>query len=342
MRLDDYCGIFDSSRFPRRGMREHPERDSVLAARNILTDAIACDEFLADCISFELDRIESEREQWGLDPFFTIPDLGIRFAFGYWPPGGTPGPHEHTAWTITAVCRNELEVLTYDRDESYRRRDLVLKNRFEAPAGRTGFIYDPCIHEPRNVSGDWSLSIHILSPRDGEELADYDQCIPALVTGLPGSEGDHPYVRVAAVRRRRRFVHLLARILSTMEVQEAPRLLARCHGLASRATRLLIERVVQPPVRDDAAGAPWVLTREHGDLVLGCRDDGEMVVLHAETPRGMVEELRISNQAREAIGFIARETTFDVGALPGGLSREERMAIAESLEDTGLFRRVKQ
>jgi hypothetical protein len=63
-------------------------------------------------------------------------------------------------------------VLTFDRQESYRQNTLVPKNRFEAPAGKTGFIYEPCLHEPRNVSGV-VLSLHVISPRDGERPDDY-------------------------------------------------------------------------------------------------------------------------------------------------------------------------
>lgn len=340
MRLDDYCEAFQDSRFPLLGARAHPERDSVQDARNTLATAVVDDEFLADCMALELDRMESGREQWGLAPFFTVPDLGIRFAFGYWPPGGTPGPHEHTAWTITAVCRNELEVLTYDREESYRRGELLLKNRFEATAGRTGFIYEPCIHEPRNVSADWSLSLHVLSPRDGERPEDHDECIPALMTEFPAPEEGHPYTLVIAARRRRRFVHLLARILAGMDVARAPGLLARCHGLASSTTRRMIERAV--PDRERTPRAPLMLAREHRDLVLTCRDDGEAATLCAETPGGMVEELRIGGGAREALGYVAAHGTFDALALPGRFTREERIAIAESLEDTGLFRRIAQ
>jgi hypothetical protein len=86
------------------------------------------------------------------------PNVSRPNAFGYWLLGGTPGPRKHTAWTITAVCRNELEVIT--RQESYRRRKLVQKNRFEAPAGRVGYIHEPSIHQPRNISSEWSLSLH--------------------------------------------------------------------------------------------------------------------------------------------------------------------------------------
>jgi hypothetical protein len=64
-------------------------------------------------------------------------------------------------------------------------------------------------------------------------------------------------------------------------------------------------------------------------------------MLEAETARGMVEELRISAVAREAIAYAVRTPAFDVRALPGDLRQDERAEIALALETTGLFRRVR-
>jgi len=64
-----------------------------------------------------------------------------------------------------------------------------------------------------------------------------------------------------------------------------------------------------------------------------------MVSLDAETENGPVEELVVSNEALEAIAFAVRESIFEVRELPG-LSREEQTAIAEMLEEIGLFTRV--
>jgi hypothetical protein len=40
------------------------------------------------------------------------------------------------------------------------------------------------------------------------------------------------------------------------------------------------------------------------------------------------------------MAFIAREHSFEASAIPGNLTDEERAAIAEALEETGLFTRV--
>src|SRR5262245_54987816 len=176
MKLDDVCDVFQSVGFPRANESAHPERDLILGVRKHIENAVVDDEFLADCVGRELIRLgrNSLRQQrQGLIPFFTIPDLGIQFAFGYWAPGATPGPHEHTAWTISAVCRNCLEVTTYDRAESYRQRRLIPKKHFDAPAGSVGYVTEPCIHAPRNASRDSSLSLHVISPRDGERPDDH-------------------------------------------------------------------------------------------------------------------------------------------------------------------------
>ena len=63
-----------------------------------------------------------------------------------------------------------------------------------------------------------------------------------------------------------------------------------------------------------------------------------MVALDVETERGSVEELVVSSLARDAIRFVTDKSLFEVGALPGSLSEEERSAIGEALEETGLFR----
>src|SRR5438105_4611207 len=101
MKLHDLSAVFDRLHFPALGELAHPERDSVLAARTVVGTAISDDEFLTDCFAWEVDRLADDRLLTGLVPFFVHPVLGVRFSFGYWPPGGTPGPHEHTAWTIT-------------------------------------------------------------------------------------------------------------------------------------------------------------------------------------------------------------------------------------------------
>jgi hypothetical protein len=342
MRLDDLLDRFQTLRFPAKDEATHPDRALIVAARSAVEPAVVDDEFLADCIDLELKLIESGRPRSGLVPFFTMPDLGIRLAFGYWAPGQMAGAHEHTAWTITAVCRNELEVLTYHREATYRSGELVPKNRFHAPAGRVGTICEPCIHEPRNISTDWSLSFHVTSPRDGEPAGDGWEPPPALRSKRQASAAarGHPYARVVEARRRNRCVHQLARAVAAMNVARVPELLDRCSAVGSLATRDFADRALrrQRSPSDFTAGPRLVRTHERLDL--RCRQDGDMVALDAETPNGPVEQFAVDEGARAAMAFIAREHSFEASAIPGNLTDEERAAIAEALEETGLFTRV--
>jgi hypothetical protein len=341
MRLDDLCAVFERSDFPDAGADDHPDRGSVIAARAAMTDAVCDDEFLVDCMERELRTIEEWIPRRGLVPFFTVPGRGIRFAFGYWPPGGHAGAHEHTAWTITAVCRNHLEVRTYDREASYRRQSLVPKNLFDAPAGRVGYIYEPCIHDPRNMTRRWSLSFHATSPLDGRPVAGQEGCVPALdAYAIRRSDSwGTPYDTVVTARRRQVVIRQIARFLAQVEVGAAGGLLDSCAWLGTPATRRFVDGL-QP--RDLVASRPERrprLTRTHADLVLSSRDEDDAVVLGAETSRGWVAELSMAAVARSAMEFCARTPSFDMAELPGSLTAEERQEIGEALEETGLFTR---
>jgi hypothetical protein len=342
MQLADVLDRFETIEFPAAGEQAHPDRDAVLAARATIQSAVVDDEFLADCIALELKLFASTEFRGGLVPFLTIPKQGIRFAFGYWPPGGTPGPHEHTAWTITAVCRNELEVYTYDRAESYQRRELVQKNCFPANAGRVGYIYEPSIHAPINKSADWSLSLHVSSPRDGEPIESCSEPIAGLAS--PGQRRrqrppSHPYASAVAARLRTERVYVLARALAGMKVPGAPMLLGECAELGSHATRKLASsargRTVVP-----GRHAPYVLRRTHPNLTLSHRIVGNRVALMVDGPGDSVQELAVDVIAADAIAYAAKEPVFDARDLPGAITDEERTFIAEALEDSGLFTRT--
>lgn len=340
VRLDDLCARLVELDFPAIDEHEHPEREAVVAARQVVTDAVRDDEFLVDCMARELDLVERRTPRHGLVPFCTLPGQGIGIAFGYWPPGARAGAHEHTAWTITAVCRNELTVRTYDREGSYRRRTLVPKNLFDASAGRVGFIYEPCIHDPMNPTDRWSLSLHVQSPRDGERLGDHDEaCLPMLNERrdkrLFGR--DDPYTSVLEARHRRLVVHQIAGLLAGTELSAADGLLARCAELGSSETRRFVNGLHRVERRPATGGPSRRLVRTGHGLVLGCRDLGDLVVLGTETSWGWVEELSMASVAREAIEFCARATTFREDELPGRLTEPERHAIVDALEQSGLF-----
>jgi hypothetical protein len=337
MKLGDLCAFFYRSDFPTAEAREHPEREAVVSARSAVTNAVHDDEFLTDCMARELDLLEQRRPRHGLVPFYTESASGIRFALGFWPPGRNAGAHEHTAWTITAVCRNQLVVQTFDRQESYRRQELVPKNLFDASAGRVGFIYEPCIHDPRNPTNRWSLSLHVTSPRDGKRIDD-DLCLPVLDEwgARRSANYDDPYAWVAFARHQQTLIHQVARFLAGTSVPAADDLLARCRSMGSAVTRRYIDSLGRNQHENPVA--PVSLTLTHADLILSCRDFGDSVALGIETPSGWVEQMRISLLARDAVAFCASRTTFDVDEIPGRLTSEERSAIADALVATGTFR----
>jgi hypothetical protein len=342
MRLHDLCEVFDPLRFPGATAPEHPERDAVLAAREAVTTAVRDEEFLLDCVAHELASLEAQESRRGLKPFFTLPGTGIAFAFGYHPPGGRPGPHEHTAWTITAVCRNRLEILTFDRGESYRRRELVSKNRFQAESGRVGYSYEPCIHEPRNHSPQWSLSFHVVSPRDGERPHGDEQPPPPglrLRSQLPPVRQEHPYAYVQAARQRQAFVRELSRLITSPAEPRARDLLAKCYRLGPPKLRRLIDATGRERNGAAAAETSWTLVRAHAGLNLDYRCAGDAVTLYVETPDGSTKALTMHGAARAAIAMAATESSFDVCELPGNLSGEEQILVAEALEKSGLYKR---
>jgi hypothetical protein len=312
-----------------------------MAARSAFAAALADDDFMLDCVTRELSLIRGLKQgghrREGLLPFFVLPELGIRFAFGYWAPGGTPGPHEHSAWTITAVCRNVLDVVTFDRAESYRQGQLVIKRQFRAPAGRSGCIYEPAIHQPINTSDQWSVTMHVTSPRDGETLVDGERPLDMLTTRHAGGDGidGHAYAWVIAARQRHTAVHQLMRMLADMRHPRAAELLDDCAGLASSRARKFAARNGDGLHRSELG----MLRRVHPELVLQHDRHGDAVTLYVDTPGGMQPVLTLSDLAGEAIAVAAAAPCFDAQALPGSLTDQERADIADALEHAGLFER---
>jgi hypothetical protein len=333
VKLRELCQHVEGIGFPMLDDDVDPDRGAVVEARTRVGEAVVDDEFIVDCIAHELERLDGDRSDRGLAPFFVLPRLGIRFAFGYWPPSSSAGAHEHTAWTITAVCRNHLEVVTYDRSETYRHGTLVAKNQFTAGAGRTGFIYEPCIHDPRNTSDDWSLSLHVTSPRDGRQAPSQDQVPPCLRRASSETLAAHPYARVDSVRVRRRFVHQLARILLAIEGPDAVYALRKCHRLGLPVTR----RQIASRLGD--AYVPQVLVRVDDALELHHRRDGGRVVLACVGRQCAVDELVVDELAHDAMARAADHRKLDINTLPGKLTRDECHELGDALESTGLFRR---
>lgn len=339
MRIEDICRFFENRGFPKASVQEHPDRASVQHVRSLISSAIIDPNFLSECVALELDLLESSVNRRGLMPFLTVPGFGIRFAFGYWSPGSTPGPHEHTAWTITAVAQNEIQVRTFDRDESYRQRQLVEKNCFTASAGRVGYIYEPCIHQPKNISANWSLSLHVTSPRDGENLDAEgglpDQCLVMDVD----VRGDHPYHSVTRARHKQGQLRELASLVALNQSESQYHLLTRCSVLAMGSTRARLANLLGKRLSHTTSqpAKTLMLSRVHDGLELSLRTIADTVALVAESEDGPREEVIVSDVARNAIAHVVKHKSFQVAELQGKLSPEECFLLSEILEDSGLF-----
>jgi hypothetical protein len=336
MKLATLCEAFGAIGFPAASDASSPDRNAILEARKRIAAAVVDDEFFLDCIAREARRIRVSPLGAGLEPFFVDPSTGIRFAFGYWPPGTAAGPHEHNAWTITAVWRNELEVRTFDRDASYRQQTFVPKNLFRASAGSTGFIAEPCIHEPTNTSTEWTLSFHVSSPHDPPSERESGSL---FASRREQSWLEASYRSVLAARTRQDFAEQLALVTATLANAETAAVLGECLASASSATRRALGR---PALREGSdRKRPWRLSRSHPDLALRCADAGAGdVSLHAETSSGVLDGLVMNDAGRAALVFATQALSFDVRELPGSLTDEERAMVAEALETTGFFRRV--
>jgi hypothetical protein len=345
MQLADLCRTFHDLEFPHATASAHPPRDRVRAVQDAVEQAVQDDTFLADCIEAELLRLDREGWRPGLAPFHRLPDLGIRFCLAYWAPGQVADPHEHTAWTVTAVCHNALEVATFDHAIASAEGRLVQKNLFPAPAGRAGHIYDPCIHAPRNPTGAWSMSFHVMSPRDGEPGEDGRPVLRPAVNPLAA---DHPFTRCAVARLRQRALRVLAAILAA---SSDPRAVALLEGIVARGDagtgRLAADSLAG---RDPAAAARARAANARAALTAGSRvasrgaaldlevrvDDGAAELI-ADAPFGPRVLLRVSAWAAPALRVLAREPALVVGDLPGGLTAEEQIALIEALQEWGLF-----
>jgi hypothetical protein len=339
MNLTSISEAFSALRFPRLWEDADPARDSVMQLRSLVGDAFGDGEFLVDCIARELPMIEHGWLRRGLAPFLVDREFGVRFAFAYWRPGESMGPHEHRAWSLSMVCHNCLDVTTYDRAESYRRKELVPKNLFHAEPGQVGYIYGPAIHSPKNSTAEWSVSLHINSPRDNQVFEDADP-LPGLMTTarswMQPEAAHHPLVWVADARQRRQEADLLACMLLSSRSPRARELLAPCARLASSGMKQSLRSVISGSALDSSAR----LVRVHPDVRFSTARDAADCVLFLDTPEGPSEALRVNALAYEALAFASTSMAFEARELPGPLDDEERAAVCDAFQDIGLFRQV--
>lgn len=331
---------FDALCLPDARSSDRPERPQVRRATAILTEALEDPAFVRDCIALEHSRLDAWDGTPGLRPFHVLRQSGVTMAFGYFAPGQATGAHEHTSWTVTAVCHNDLEVLTFDRDVAYGEGRLVVDKTITATPGRVGHIYDPCIHEARNPTGSSSVTMHLLSPNDGQPPADKPFSFNDTLSPRRSSAAPLPdrLSTFQSWRRRQSYLRMLASYARARAGAFAPALL---EDIASRGTlhtkahcdALLraSEHVVQRATWRDAR-----LGLREGLPSLEVREQGPRVELVCTTARGERVLLRFASWARAVLDTILGGA-FTPRALPCGLEDDELFALIAEFDEWGFL-----
>lgn len=355
--IDRFAALLDEVRLPEPAQRGHATEDQVRAVEAWVRDALASDDFLLDCLARDLARPEPASPTAELAPFYKHPQSRVQVALAYWSPGSAAGPHEHNDWTVTAVVHNRLEVTTFDLAAARRERRLVQRHVFPALPGRVGHIFDHGLHDPRNPTRQWSISLHVFGPqrrpglesevgpiegltRSGDGPAVTPDLEPAVARVLQGAwlQGVHR-ARVAALSAlasSARAVPLLeaigARGDETTQHRAASALLGHDEARGRRALGALAHH--QLGMRSELAHA-WP-----AEAALGVRlRDGqaEITVGHAP-PRAL---LRVSPVAESALRFIAEHERFALAEVPGGFGLEDLRDLTGKLLLWGALRVVR-
>jgi hypothetical protein len=311
------------------------DRSGLQAARDAVCVAAIDPDFVCECAALELQLIHDKKDGSALVPFVSLPSIKAGLAFGYWPPFGTTGPHEHTAWTITAVIRNALDVLVYDWAKSYDCGTLVESQVFHAAAVDVGYIAAPTIHDVRNNTAHWSLALHILSDHDGQRPTQY----PKSVLGPSSkSSDDDPYRALNAARLRRAKVLQMAELVRG-SVANPARVSAFFEGFMVGATSARIAKLIDLKQAPDTSLGR--LRRVHSDLRLSVEKVGSQVRLWAYSGDRAYAQIDVTTDFADALSFVAEELEFEVDSVPGGLTAAERQMFARAIEDSCLFEAVR-
>lgn len=305
------------------------------AACDLVRVAVTDPEVLCDCVELELQLLRNKGDGSSLVPFIGVPSIRAGLAFGYWPPSAATGPHEHTAWTITAVIRNKLDVWVYDWAKSYDCGTLVESRIVNAVSPDVGYICSPTIHDVRNSTSGWSIALHVVSDHDGQRPADY----PKSILGRSSETfGDDPYRSVNSARLRRAKVFQMAEVLRGSVANPAA-----FHewfedfmvgATSARICRLLgLDKARDAPLRR--------LRRIHPDLRLSVDQVGPRVRLWAHSGHHAHPQIDVTAEFADPLSCIAEQLEFDVESLPGNLTISERQAFARALEDACLFEALK-
>ncbi|WP_437692203.1 hypothetical protein [Sorangium sp. So ce176] len=331
MRLAELTALFGQLDFPRARVedRQRPPRDHVRAVEGAVRAGLSDDELPLELLALEIERRDGAPD---LAPFHVIPELGVRIAFAYWRPGRAAGAHEHSDWTVTAVLHNALDVATFDWDATARARRLVPKRLFSAEAGRVGHIHGPCIHDPRNPTPRWSISLHLFGPHDGPVIEEQVGPIEGLSLPAPRStQEDALSAALAAHERecvRRAQIDALAR-----RGAPAAALLARLHARGDAGTR---RRAARALGRAEDLDARTVLARRWPGVDLDVASSAGRAELLARCGERAQPLLRVEAWAAPALRALASAVELRPRDIPC-LAEAEQIALARALVDWGTF-----
>jgi hypothetical protein len=336
--------LLDGAGLPDPETRVAASLDQVVGIQDFLSAALQGEDFALACLERDLGRAEAPAGGTDLTPFYKHPQSCVQVALGYWAPGSSAGPHEHSDWTVTAVFHNRLEVTTFDWEIARSERRLQRRHVFPALRGRVGRIYDHGLHDPRNPTGDWTISLHVFGPDRRPKLA--DEVGPIAALGRPESPPRAAVedAVVLVLDEAHRQGVLRARVAALAAFSPGPRVASLLEAIATRgdqATRRSVHRAQRP------TGAPplaldrrSVLARGWPDAApLGVRVEGAYAELTVGrlSPRAI---LRVQRVAESALRFMAEQRTFALGDVPGGFGLADLRELAEPLLTWGALRVV--
>jgi hypothetical protein len=209
----------------------------------MLGAALTDEEFYLDCVDREIDANLRRSVSAPKQAMFRKQDRSFKIQMFYWYPEKSINPHEHTAWTVTAVFYNRLQVTTYDWDVAVKERRLQQKNQFEADQAKAGHIYEPCIHNPGNSTGVVTTSIHIFNNADTPCIEDDGGPIEGLgIEHAPLPEDELEAGAILAEWSQRQ-LRVQARILAQFRSQRSLKLLGKIARNADAQTFEVVKRV---------------------------------------------------------------------------------------------------
>ena len=227
-----------------------PPRDNVRTIQHALTAMLADDDFYLDCIELEMAAVLRRTPDRPYAPMFRMRGRAQHFRMFYWAPGRVAPPHEHTAWTVTAVFYNALEVTTYDWDHAVRERRLERKNVFTATQGAAGHIYERCIHNPANPGRRFAASIHIFNDSDQPRIEREIGPIEGMANPTPPFvRGPDEVARLEDMKQRQ--LRALAKIAGERPSERARRIVRTIARSGDDRTRMIADRIAWASARGE-------------------------------------------------------------------------------------------